>query len=75
MLGAKARKGRFYFNTFQECSPLEAFRKSEVCCSKALQKGQKVKLKRFADPSIIVVTGTARFMSSAHKPLKSVLCM
>ena len=74
MLGAKARKGRFYFNTFQECSPLEAFRKSEVCCSKALQKGQKVKLKRFADPSI-VVTGTARFMSSAHKPLKSVLCM
>lgn len=71
-VGTKARKGRFYFNCFQESSPLEVFHKSEICCPKAITKGQRVKLKRFHDQSKFV-KGTVQFMSSAHVPLKS-LC-
>lgn len=71
-IGAKSRKSRFYWNTFLECSPLEAFRKAKIHCHKALQIGDFVRLRSFKESSELV-DGTIIFISSSFTLLK-VIC-
>ena len=67
-LGARSRKSRFYGKTVFEGNPFNAFKDSKECCENCISL-VTLSLKTFKD-SAVVITGSVRFISIQHHPLK-----